>query len=98
VAIGFARATASPPRRFSAVFITSTVLSHGLREAVRTPSRLFAEYSVPGKIVAELMGQAKVETTLNIYTQVLDASLRTAVAKVGNELFTIVHRPAGTTG
>ncbi len=52
---------------------------------------------VPGKIVGELMGHAKVDTTLNIYTQVLDASVRTAVAKVGDELFTIVHRPAGTT-
>ena len=49
------------------------------------------------KIVAALMGHAKVGTTLNIYTQVLDASVRTAVAKVGDELFTIVHRPAGTT-
>ena len=39
----------------------------------------------------------KVDTTLNIYIQVLDASVRTAVAKVGDELFTIVHRPAGTT-
>jgi integrase len=52
---------------------------------------------VPGKIVAELIGHAKVDTTLNIYTQVLDASVRTAAAKVGDELFAIVHRPAGTT-
>lgn len=50
---------------------------------------------VPGKIVAELMGHAKVDTTLNVYTQVLDASVRNAVGKVGDELFTIVHRPAG---
>ena len=40
------------------------------------------------------MGHAKVDTTLNIYTQVLDASVRSAVEKVGDELFTIVHRPA----
>jgi integrase len=48
---------------------------------------------VPGKVVAQLMGHAKVDTTLNVYTQVLDGSLRAAVAKVGSELFTIVHKP-----
>ena len=31
-------------------------------------------------------------TTLNLDTQVLDGSLRAAVAKVGSEPFTIVHR------
>ena len=50
---------------------------------------------MPGKIVAELMDHANVDTTLNIYTQVIDASVRAAVAKVGDELFTIVHRPVG---
>jgi integrase len=52
---------------------------------------------VPGKIVAELMGHAQVDTTLNIYTQVFDESIRRAVAKVGDELFTIVHNPDGST-
>jgi hypothetical protein len=47
---------------------------------------------VPGKVVAQLMGHANVDTTLNVYTQVLDGSLRQAVEKVGCELFTIVHR------
>lgn len=61
----------------------------------RTYSSWAHDKGVPGKIVAELMGHAKVDTTLNIYTQVIDASVRTAVAKVGDELFTIVHRPAG---
>jgi len=28
-----------------------------------------------------------------VYTQVLDASVRTAVAKVRDEMFTIVHKP-----
>jgi integrase len=46
---------------------------------------------VPGKVVAQLMGHANVDTTLNVYTQVLDGSLRAAVDKVGGELFTIVH-------
>jgi len=58
----------------------------------RTYSSWAHDKGVPGKIVAELMGHAKVDTTLNVYTQVLDASVRTAVAKVGNELFTIVHK------
>ena len=59
----------------------------------RTYSSWAHDKGVPGKIVAELMGHAKVDTTLNIYTQVLDASVRSAVEKVGDELFTIVHRP-----
>jgi hypothetical protein len=37
------------------------------------------------------MGHAHVDTTLNVYTQVLDGSLRAAVDTVGAELFTIVH-------
>jgi integrase len=48
---------------------------------------------VPGKVVAQLMGHANVDTTLNVYTQVLDGSVRAAVEKIGDELFTIVHRP-----
>jgi len=51
---------------------------------------------VPGKVVAQLMGHAKVDTTLNVYTQVIDGALRTAVDKVGSELFTIVHKPTGS--
>ena len=43
---------------------------------------------MPGKVVAQLMGHANVDTTLNVYTQVLDGSLRDAVDKVGGELFT----------
>ena len=35
------------------------------------------------------MGHANVDTTLNVYTQVLDGSLREAVDKVGGGLFTI---------
>ena len=42
------------------------------------------------------MGHANVDTTLNVYTQVLDGSVRDAVQKVGAELFTIVHTPEGT--
>jgi site-specific recombinase XerD len=32
------------------------------------------ETAVPGKVVATLMGHARVDTTLNVYTQVLDHS------------------------
>ena len=38
------------------------------------------------------MGHANVDTTLNVYTQVLDGSLRDVVDRVGSELFTIVHK------
>jgi integrase len=59
----------------------------------RTYSSWAHEKGVPGKVVAQLMGHTKVDTTLNVYTQVIDGALRTAVDKVGSELFTIVHTP-----
>jgi len=62
----------------------------------RTYSSWAHEKGVPGKVVAQLMGHARVDTTLNVYTQVIDGALRTAVDKVGSELFTIVHKPAGS--
>lgn len=58
--------------------------------------RTYASWShdkgVPGKVVAKLMGHTNSDVTLNVYTQVMDDSLRTAVNRVGGELFTIVHR------
>jgi integrase len=59
----------------------------------RTYSSWSHDRGVPGKVVAQLMGHANVDTTLNVYTQVLDGALRAAVDTVGGELFTIVHRP-----
>ncbi len=59
----------------------------------RTYSSWSHDKGVPGKVIAQLMGHANVDTTLNVYTQVLDGAMRTAVDKVGGELFTIVHRP-----
>jgi integrase len=57
--------------------------------------RTYASWShdkgVPGKVVATLMGHTNADVTLNVYTQVLDDSLRAAVDRVGHELFTIVH-------
>ena len=32
---------------------------------------------------------------VNVYTQVVDGALRTAVDKIGSGLFTIVHNPEG---
>jgi integrase len=64
----------------------------------RTYSSWAHEKGVPGKVVATLMGHAKVDTTLNVYTQVLDHSLRGAAEKVGSELITIDHKSDGTSG
>jgi len=44
-------------------------------------------------MVARLMGHANVDTTLNVYTQVLDGSMRDAAETVGNQLFRIVQKP-----
>ncbi|PYQ71900.1 MAG: hypothetical protein DMG01_25010 [Acidobacteria bacterium] len=63
----------------------------------RTYSSWAHEKGVPGKVVATLMGHSKVDTTLNVYTQVLDDSLRGAAEKVGSELITIDHK-TGCTG
>ena len=62
----------------------------------RTYSSWSHDKGVPGKVVAQLMGHANVDTTLNVYTQVLDASLRAAVETVGTELFRIVQSPEGS--
>jgi integrase len=53
---------------------------------------------VPEKIVAELMGHANVSTTLNVYTQVVQESLKVAVNRIGEELFSIVQSGEGASG
>jgi hypothetical protein len=45
--------------------------------------------------VATAMGHEKVDTSLNVYTQVIDGAMRTAAQQVGPELFTIVHGQGG---
>ena len=60
----------------------------------RTYSSWSHDKEVPGKMVAQLMGHANVDMTLNVYTQVLDGSLRAAVDKVGGELFAGQKGPA----
>jgi hypothetical protein len=39
------------------------------------------------------MGHANIDTTLDVYAQVLDGALRDAVDRVGGSLFTLVHKP-----
>ena len=61
----------------------------------RTYSWWSHDRGVPGKVVAQLMGHANVDTTLNVYTQVLDGSLRNAVETIGGEF---VHDCSQTRG
>ena len=53
------------------------------------------EHGIPGKVVAELMGHAKVDTTLNVYTQVIDGAKLAAAQAVGNGLIEIERNPEG---
>jgi len=46
---------------------------------------------MPGKVIAQLIGHAKVDTTLNVHAQVLDDSVRDAAERVGSKLITIDH-------
>ena len=42
----------------------------------RTYASWAHEVGMPGKVIAQLMGHAKIDTTLNVYAQVLDGSVR----------------------
>ncbi len=59
--------------------------------------RTYASWShhvgVPGKVTAELMGHAKVDTTLNTYTQTMPEASRVAVNRIGEQLFTLEDKP-----
>jgi integrase len=57
---------------------------------------LLSDDPIAGKMIAQPMGHADIDTTMNVYTQVLDGSLRAAVEIVGS-IVTIVHKPEGTT-
>ena len=52
----------------------------------RTYSTWSHQQGVPGKVTAQLMGHANVDTTINVYTQVLDGSVRDAVERVGSQM------------
>jgi integrase len=58
----------------------------------RTYSSWAHDKGVPPKVVATIMGHTKVDTTLNVYTQVLDGAARAAADRVGSELFRIVQK------
>jgi integrase len=57
----------------------------------RTYASWAHDLGMPGKVIAQLMGHAKVDTTLNVYAQVLDGSVREAAERVGVGLITIDH-------
>jgi integrase len=61
----------------------------------RTYSSWSHQKGVPGKVTAQLMGHANVDTTLNVYTQVMDGSVREAVERVSGELNEIERNTAG---
>ena len=63
----------------------------------RTYSSWAHDKGVPAKVVAQIMGHTKVDTTMNVYTQVLDGAARAAADRVGSELFRVVQIPDGTT-
>jgi hypothetical protein len=48
------------------------------------------------QVVAQLMDHANVDTTLNVYTQVLDDSMRDAVETGCQESFALVQSPGET--
>jgi integrase len=63
----------------------------------RTYSSWAHDKGVPAKVIAQVMGHTKVDTTMNVYTQVLDGAARAAADRVGTELFRIVQSSEGTT-
>jgi integrase len=57
----------------------------------------FGIHRVPAKVVVQIMGHTNVDTTMNVYTQVLDGAARAAADRVGSELFRIVQSQERTT-
>jgi integrase len=63
----------------------------------RTYSSWAHQMGVPPKVVAAIMGHTKVDTTLNVYTQVLDGAARDAADRIGSELARIGQKSGETT-
>ena len=61
----------------------------------RTYSSWSHDKGIPSKVTAQLMGHTNVDVTLNVYTQVMDDSLRISAERVGRELFSIVQSGEG---
>jgi len=57
-------------------------------------SSLLNDLRVPAKIAQEQLGHASISTTLGLYTHVVDASHRAAVAAVEERLFGVMLRNA----
>jgi integrase len=57
-------------------------------------STLLNDLKVPVKIAQEQLGHASIQTTLNIYTHVVDASHRKAIEAIERELFPSVPKSA----
>ena len=55
-------------------------------------SSLLNDLRVPVKIAQEQLGHASIQTTLNIYTHVVDASHRAAIAQLEGQLFPTVPK------
>jgi integrase len=64
----------------------------------RTYSSWAHDKGVPAKVVAHIMGHTKVDTTMNVYTQVLEGATRAAADRVGSELFRIVQKSENSAG
>ena len=62
-------------------------------------SSLLNDLRVPVKIAQEQLGHASIQTTLNIYTHVVDASHRQAIEALERQLFpTVPKSPDGAGG
>ena len=55
-------------------------------------SSLMSDLKVPVKIAQEQLGHASIQTTLNIYTHVVDASHRAAIEQLERQLFPTVPK------
>ena len=55
-------------------------------------SSLLNDLRVPVKIAQEQLGHASVQTTLNIYTHIVDASHRAAIEQLERQLFPTVPK------
>ena len=55
-------------------------------------SSLLNDLRVPVKIAQEQLGHASIQTTLNIYTHVVDASHRAAIEQLEKQLFPTVPK------
>jgi hypothetical protein len=82
--------------------LTGCSYQHSARDIYVTSARQEPVKTVNGRkrlkvlrrskqVVAQLMGDANVDTTLNVYSQVLDGSVRAAAEMVSSELFKVVH-------